>query len=83
MSDSAISDYTIEQVISKADPSDYRQELARLGYVLKINDQEETKADESPSKTANKMSDQLSNLTLEELIAKIKASAALDNSQNM
>ena len=57
MTDSAISDYTIEQVISKADPSDYRQELARLGYVLKINDQEETKGDESPSKTANKMSD--------------------------
>ena len=80
MTDSAISDYTIEQVISKADPSDYRQELARLGYVLKINDQEETKGDESPSKTANKMSDQLSNLTLEELIVKIKASAALDNS---
>lgn len=38
VAESAISDYTIEQVISKADPSDYRQELARLGYVLKIND---------------------------------------------
>ena len=29
--DSAISDYKVEQVISKADPSDYKQELARLG----------------------------------------------------
>ena len=78
VADSAISDYTIEQVISKADPSDYRQELARLGYVLKINNQEETK-DNSPSKTANKMSEQLANLTLEELIEKIKASAALES----
>ena len=66
-------------MISKADPSDYRQELARLGYVLKINNQEETK-DDSPTKTANKMSDQLANLTLEELIEKIKMSTALDNS---
>ena len=52
---SAIRDYTVEQVISKADPSDYRQELARFGFVLQLNDKEESKA-ESPSKTANKMS---------------------------
>ena len=41
--ESAIGDYTVEQVISKADPSDYKQELARLGYVLKLDGQEEAK----------------------------------------
>ena len=35
--ESGIGLYTVEQVISKADPSDYKQELARLGYVLKVD----------------------------------------------
>ena len=53
--DSVIRDYTVEQVVNKADPSDYKQELARFGFVLQLNDKEETKV-ESPSKTASKMS---------------------------
>ena len=79
---SAIGHYTVEQVISKADPCDYRQELIRLGYVLKLN--EESK-DESPRKTANRLSSQLGALTLEELIAKIQkmGSAALESQQTM
>ena len=78
--ESAIGDYTIEQVISKADPCDYRQELARLGYVLQLNNKEESK-DDSPTKTAKKMSLKLSSMTLEELIAQIKVmgEGALEN----
>ena len=41
--ESAIGDYTVESVISKADPTDYRQELARLGNVLNLNADEESK----------------------------------------
>ena len=56
--------------------------MARLGFVLKINVQEEVK-DGSPSKIANKLSDKLANLTLEELVAKMKTSASLEDTQNM
>ena len=71
INESAISDYTVEQVISKADPSDYKQELARLGYVLHMNNAEEGQQPESPTKIANKMSNSLSNLTLKEMTTKI------------
>lgn len=69
--ESVIGDYTVEQVISKADPSDYKQELARLGYVLHMNNAGEGQQPESPTKTAKKMSLSLSNLTLKEMINKI------------
>ena len=47
--DSGIGHYTVEQVISKADPDDYRQELARLAYVLKM-EPGEAGSEESPTK---------------------------------
>ena len=65
--ESGISDYTVESVISKADPADYKQELARLGYVLNLNLKEENK-DDSPTKTAKKMQVSIAAYTLDELL---------------
>ena len=58
-------------MISKADPSDYKQELARLGYVLKLDAGKEE--EKSPTKKAVKMSDSLAVMTLEALIQQINS----------
>lgn len=58
-------------MISKADPADYKQELARLGYVLNLNLKEENK-DDSPTKTAKKMQVSIAAYTLDQLLQSIR-----------
>ena len=64
--------------MSKSDPHDFKQELARLGYVLNIEKSlSPVKNYDSPSKRINKLTNKLGLFTLEELLERVENSEHL------
>ena len=58
---------------SKADPSDYKHELARLALILTIEGNEESKQSQTDSQRTLVLSNYLANSSLASLVENIKA----------
>ena len=69
--ESDLGHYTVEQVISKADPQDYKEELARLTRLFRFENgvaENLKKGDKASSESPNKRMKKLADLTLGQFV---------------